>query len=349
MRKLFLALVILLVAGALIFSGCQSASSAVNAADFYKGKSIDWYIMTAAGGGHDTVSRLYSDEFSKTTGVKVTSINKEGGGLMLAPIYVSQSAKPDGLTISSCDVFISEMAQIMKTEGMENVDISKWNWLGSMRSAPTLFFVNAKLPYKTLGDVFKAKDFKDNVNSTASSAAIFGKMILEGSAKMQGVKVIHGIEGSGAMAAAVVRGEFDGTSMPTRQVLPFIKDGSVRPIVILSKERDPDLPDCPSLPEALKDAGLTLDSDGMFWLDVVGNDPLMRTAVIAPPNVPKDRVQWLRDNLAKAAASKDLIDKGTKADLQMKFLPGDQVQKWVTDMVNMSPERAKELKQKLQF
>ncbi len=54
----------------------QPAAPKETAADFYKGKSIDFYIMTTAGGGHDAISRIYAEGITKYTGKNQRDPNK---------------------------------------------------------------------------------------------------------------------------------------------------------------------------------------------------------------------------------------------------------------------------------
>ncbi len=57
---------------------------------------------------------------------------------MLAPIYVATTSKPDGLSISTADgVLTPAINQVLGLEGMENIDVTKWNWICSMRATAT--------------------------------------------------------------------------------------------------------------------------------------------------------------------------------------------------------------------
>ncbi len=321
----------------------QPAAPKETAADFYKGKSIDFYIMTTAGGGHDAISRIYAEGLAKYSGATVVPINKPGGGFMLAPIYVATTSKPDGLSISAVDDVSAEAGQVLGLEGMEKVDVTKWNWLCSMRAMAQILFVKADSPITSLGDIIKSDNvFKLNVPSLTSNNGIFGLMVMQTALGKKNFKVYAAVEGGAEQVAAVVRGEFDGASLPANRIDAY--KGQIKPIMCLGIERDPTLPNVPTLAESLKATGMTLNDEQKFWVDVINGTTKSLTSVMTGPAVPQDRVDFLRTCLEKAGKDPDLLAKGDKAGLGMKWKPGQELAEAVNQFVKMSPERVAALK-----
>jgi tripartite-type tricarboxylate transporter receptor subunit TctC len=331
-----------------ITSPGQSAAApdVAAAAAFFKGKSISFYIPAAAGGGHDLACRIFGEAVAKYTGAAVEPVNKVGGDMLLAPVYVVNIPNPDGLNISACSTLTTEVAQLLKSPGFEKMDLSKWNWLCSIRGSSNIVFVKAQSPYKTLGDLVKAKGLKMDITGITTPSAVFAIMILEKTMGMQNLTVLSAISGVAEKMAVVLRGEFDFADIPARNILQF-KD-QTRALCTLGAKRDPLLPDVPTLAEAMKDAGIDVsNADTQYWIGVVNQGKDSLTSTFAPPGVPADRVAFLRQAFDKAGKDPDVIAKGNKGDLDFDYIPGDQLAKTVSAFVNMDPARLAEFKKSM--
>ena len=330
----------------LVPAGCAAPEEEETAAEFYQGKTIDWYICTKPGGGFDTVSRAFVPYLEKYTGATVVPINKPGGQLMLAPIHVYSGVQPDGLSMSIVHTQTAILAQLLDRPGMENVDLTNFNWLVNLATSPTVLFVNPDLPYKTLADIKTAKQFRIPV--TGSTAQVVGQLILREALGVQGVKTILGYESSGEVALAVARGEFDSSALPVRTVLKYAQDGSLRPILVVSKDRAKDMPDVPTIYEAIEQGNLELSADGKAWIDtVVAMNDLYRT-MVTTPGVPQDRLDFLREAFKNCFQEQELLAAGEKGKMNLRYTGGAEAAKAISSFLKVTPERKARFKELMQ-
>src|SRR5215217_2626177 len=81
--------------------GFSSVAIAQSEADFFKGKTVNYIIATAPGGGYDYYGRLVAEYMQKhLPGSTFVVRNMPGAGHVVGANYI-YAAKPDGLTIGS--------------------------------------------------------------------------------------------------------------------------------------------------------------------------------------------------------------------------------------------------------
>ena len=149
--KFFLSLLIalgLLVKGALYD---------VAAGEFYKGKTIRVIVMTTPGGGYDTYTRAIVRHLGKHIPGKPSIIvqNMPGAGGFIAPNYVYNIAKPDGLTV----LVTNSGVVLQQAVGMSGIrfDARKFGWIGTPGSAIPVCAIMGFTGLKTLKDVMNVK------------------------------------------------------------------------------------------------------------------------------------------------------------------------------------------------
>lgn len=335
--------VVVLLLGSAGYAGPETKS----VADFYKGKTIEIYVPTAAGGGYDTSIRTVAPYLEKNTQAAVSVINKPGGSMMLAPKYVYSATKPDGLSLCMVQTLSAALYHVLERKGDQDLDITKLNWLGSISSETFCVFVNAKSPYKSLMDLREAKEIKFGLTGAYGTPAVVSRILLQEALGIRGIRPILGIEASPAVALAVVRGEYDGAGLPARGIVRHAKEGMIRPLVVVSPTRFPELPDVPTLSEVLKDWNIS--GEAKFWVEqVLAFNRLYRT-VVTTPGVPADRVEFLRKALKQCFQEKELLQMGERLMLDFQYAPGEEVTKTIETFANMSPERKARFKELMKF
>ncbi len=206
-----------------------------------------------------------------------------------------------------------------------------------------MMFVKEESPYNSLVDIIKTDNvFKFNVASLPGTTGLFGLMVMQTALGKKNFKVFQAVEGGADQVATVVRGEFDGSSLPANRIDAY--KGKIKPIVCFSLERDPSFPNVQTLTESLKVAGITLNEEQKFWVDVINGSSKTLTTVMTGPAVPPDKVDFLRSAFEKAGKDPDLLAKGEKAALGMRWGSGIEVAQNVSLCVKMSPENLAALK-----
>jgi tripartite-type tricarboxylate transporter receptor subunit TctC len=76
--------------GALLLSATTVAA--------YPDRPVQLIVPWAAGGGADTVTRIFADSFSKELGAPVNVVNRTGGGGLTGHTFIA-TATPDGYTL----------------------------------------------------------------------------------------------------------------------------------------------------------------------------------------------------------------------------------------------------------
>ena len=102
--------------------------------DFYKGKTINFIIATATGGGYDTYSRLIARHLGRHLPGQPTVVpqNMPGAAGIRAANYLYSAAPKDGTTIGMLDQ-ATYLDQILGTPGLA-ADASRFNWIGRILS-----------------------------------------------------------------------------------------------------------------------------------------------------------------------------------------------------------------------
>ncbi len=96
MNKQFLCLVKLVI-GLTFLVG---ASATASGEEFYKGKTILFIVGFFPGGGYDTYTRAVARHIGKyIPGNPTPIVQNMGVGTLVAPNYIYNRAKPDGLTV----------------------------------------------------------------------------------------------------------------------------------------------------------------------------------------------------------------------------------------------------------
>ncbi|MBI2953119.1 MAG: hypothetical protein HYY30_02305 [Chloroflexi bacterium] len=296
---------------------CAQTSQTSGPEEFYRGKTMTWIVAsgTSGGGGEaDTLARTITPYLAKETGTTIKVENMDGDGGMN---FAYNDAKRDGLTlaIKNGDAVISN--DILKAPGVL-YEADKFNFLADVNPNIKTLQVSPKLPYRTLEALRQAKGLKAGgttaKGSLATSAAMgFELLGLDG-------KVITGFKGKQDLVLALARGEVDfivsSDSLADKQET----DGLIVNVIAISKERSPILPKVPTMFEL--GVKVSKEIEGPYNYIAAGG-----FTAFLPPEVPKERVEYLRKIFQKLSDDKELQKAmGTAMGSSRPFVPGKDVQ-----------------------
>src|SRR5262245_39009573 len=173
---------------------------------FYKGKQIRIVTGATAGGFYDRWGRLLARSMPKYVPGQPDMIvqNMPGAGSLVALNYVYGVVKPDGLTtvMPNSNVYIEQLS------GHKEVrfDLRKFSVIGSQEKNYMLLYMRADAPYKTIGDIIKAKEAPKCGSTGVGSAGYVLDRILE---VVFGAKIntVMGYPGGNEIDLAVEKGE----------------------------------------------------------------------------------------------------------------------------------------------
>lgn len=297
----------------LCFFGSSFSTTFAQEKDFPK-KEITIVVNFAAGGGRDILARGVGKVMTKYLGVPIVVMNMPGAGGARGLTQVYHSP-PDGYTLGvGAAAEITD--QILQEQDYDN---KKFSYIGRAQSMPLFFFVKSDSPLRSI------KDFKTYGKPLRISAFSLGAqdkiaaMIL---ANREGfpLTIVGGYQGVAAAILAVIRGEVEFTGAQPSTTISYVKAGQIRPILTLDKKRSPDFPDIPTIGEI-----------GHKDLDILSLDYWF----IAPPEVPKPRIQILEDALMKTLKDPEFLGWAKGAGIEPSFLSSKETTEMVLNFFKL--------------
>ena len=258
-------------------------------------KPVSFMVMVSPGGGFDTYARAISGVMGKHLGVPVIVKNVPGAGHRKGATLLYRS-KPNGYSIG---IFNTQGLFSYQLFGEQKVryDMTKFTWIGRAAIARYLLCVGKKSPYKNIDDLkksgkpIKLSDTGRSSTSALASMLLFSKLGLP-------LEKIYGYKGASEMIVAAIQGDADGMLLPLSTLFKYVKSGDLKPIVLFSEQRDPLIPEVPTVGELGHEDLLTVN---------------LQRLIGAPPGVPKDRVKILEDVLKKTMNDEELTSWSKKA------------------------------------
>jgi tripartite-type tricarboxylate transporter receptor subunit TctC len=186
----------------------------------------------------------------------------------------------------------------------------------------TAFLIHKGSRLKTAGDLYAGKT---NVGCSGRASQSFQyPATLQLIAKMP-LNIICGYDGSAAYTLALMRGEVDMVSKAWNAARAEDKDnlenGTLIPLMQAGLVRTPELPNVPLLQEIVD------DPIAKQALEFVSGGAAIGRALLAPQNVPADRLAALRAAFDKVVVDPDFLADAQKRSIYIEPMPGVEVQK----------------------
>jgi tripartite-type tricarboxylate transporter receptor subunit TctC len=303
-----------------------SAMAAEPSVEFWKGKIVNLIVPHGAGGGYDTYARLLAPYIEKYSGCTIVVDNVTGAGGDVGRNKV-WNAKPDGLTIGFTSGTAMVYSQVSGSEGVR-YDVAKVTWLARALAEPSVLVAPTKGVYKSGADLLKATAPVKFSVSGVGDDDFFALSIVAHALKIK-VNPVTGYKGSKEASLAVITGEVDAFETSVSTMLPIIQTGDVKPLLVITSKRVPELPDVPTVLEVAKDVPGAAD-----LLKVPINLTGVARVFFAPPNLPKDKYDALEMVLQKALNDPDMLQKAKTAKRPIDYAPGTEVTELVRDAVS---------------
>jgi len=332
---------------ALLFCLNTGAVGFTQTEPYYQGKTIRIIVGFSAGGLSDQWARMFARSMPKFLPGSPNIIvqNMPGASSVVASNFVYSVAKPDGLTlgIPNSSLYLTQL--IGRTE--VKFDVRKFEWIGTQEKWTQMLYFRADAPFKTIGDVIKAKEPpKCGASGFASSGYILPKVLEE----TVGAKfnIIVGYAGGKEIDLAVEKGEVicrghDISSHFGRE--PFNTWHAKRydrHLVQDARTRDPRLPETPTIWEIMNEYKTPQVSRSVAETVLTAND--FGRAMIAPPGTRTELVKVLRNAYAQALKDPELLAEAKKSSLDVDYTPGEQLQKLAREVMDQSPEVVEKVK-----
>lgn len=228
--------------------GLVFGTTCIANAQSYPNRAITIVVPFAPGGLTDVPVRILAKIMQDKLNVPVVVENKPGGSGAIGASYVLRSA-PDGYTLLANAVADTQNLFYMKipyNAVKDFVDIGK-----IVDGPPLVMIINAKLPYKSVGDLTEdAKAHPDKVSFGTSGYATSPFIALSELNDAAGTKIeAVPYKGAGEAAAAVLTGAIQGTFTFYSSGKPLVDGGRVRALAVAGPHRISAWPDVPTMQE----------------------------------------------------------------------------------------------------
>jgi len=287
--------------------------------EFFQGKTLELIVPTGAGGSFDTLTRLVGRYIGRHLPGTPTVVvkNRPGGGGFAAANYLFNRAPQDGTSFGMLEQSIYE-AQLFKTEGLL-ADAKQFNWLGRVMSNNAVLFAWHTAAVKNIDDAFHT----ELIVAANGSSSLMRWTALK---RLTGIKlkIIVGHQGTAEAALAMERGEVDALSAPwvvfRTAHADWLRDRKVNILLQTGLERAADLADVPRVVDLAK------NDEQRQLLELFSQSDRVGRSIVAPPAVPKDRIEALRRAFTATLEDPDFVAETKTLQLSLDPLPGAALQ-----------------------
>jgi tripartite-type tricarboxylate transporter receptor subunit TctC len=302
-------------------------------AEFYKGRNFEIIVGFAPGGSNDTYSRMLAQHIGKHIPGNPTVVvrNMPGAGSFLSVNTIYNTSPKDG-TVIGLGAPTMTLEEKLGTGGIR-FKTAELNWIGRVGPLVNIVFTWKTSPVKTIEDAMKREAV---LGGTGAGSTVSIYPLLLNNVLGTKFKMIMGYKGSNEAMLALERGEVEGHSTAyeaVRAAKPsWFKDGSIHVLSQFGLKRLPELPDVPTAIE-------TADTpEKKEILTAIMSASEIGTSFFTTPRTPADRVEALRRAFDGTMADKAFTGDLSKLGMNMNPMKGEDVQKLVASVANMSPE-----------
>lgn len=280
-RRTFLNLAVCLAGAPLLVSVARASG--------FPNKPVTLVVPFAPGGNLDLVARSIAPVLQQALGQSVVVDNRAGAGGAIGAGAVARAAA-DGYTLL---VTTPNALTVLPRMVQTNYTLQDFDPVGLVSSTAQILATSAKntrLPdIQTLLRETRAKPGEVTAGHAGPGTTNHvSLMLIEATAQVQFNQVAY--RGSAPALVDAISGQIDLICDQLSSSLQHIQSGALRPLAVLSRERDALLPDVPTLHEA----------------GVADFDASTSTGLLVPRNTPSAVIEQLHAALTKALADPEV-------------------------------------------
>ncbi|MBS7809915.1 Bug family tripartite tricarboxylate transporter substrate binding protein [Roseococcus pinisoli] len=210
-------------------------------------RSLRWVVGYPPGGASDTFARLIGASLATRLGQSVVVENRPGGGAVLASEIVARSA-PDGYTWLHVDngILTYNPALYSRLPYNPDTDLTGIGFIGRFPLYIVVRTENAPTDFAGLLAASRQKSITYGTPAVASPHHLAMELVR----RRTQIDVTHvPYRGGPAAMQDLLAGQVDCVVIDTATGLPFIRDGKVRALAVLTEARTPGAPEVPTMAE----------------------------------------------------------------------------------------------------
>jgi len=311
------------IAAAAATLALEPAGAQDSVAQFYRGKQINLFIGSTAGGGYDAYARLLARKFSSYIpgNPAIVPQNMPGAGSNKLAGYMYAVAPKDGTAIGA--IFSGAIVQPLFGDPVQH-DPSKFIYVGNANIEVFLCLARTDAPVKSFKEALEKEliiGASNEGGSTRDFAAMLNNIL---GAKL---RIVTGYPGSNEIVLAIERNEVQGAcgvgwSSVAQQRARLLDSGLARVIAQLASRGHRDMNEM-GVPVAIDFAKTDEDRRVM---DLIYSQLMFGRPFVLPPGVPAERVAALRKAFMDTFRDREVIAEAARMKLDIDALSGDEVQ-----------------------
>jgi len=300
--------------------------------DFYRGKTINFYIGNTVGGGYDLYGRFIAMHLGRYLPGRpnIVPVNMPGAGGLTMAGWLYRSAPRDGTAIA----IASQVLPIEQALGAPSVqyDARRLSWIGRAAPVVEVSYTWHTSQTRTLADARQRETVMGGINPTSNTVTY---LRLLNSLAGTRFKIINGYPGTTEMHIAMERGETEGATKTWEAFKAdngdWLRDKKVNMLVQYALTASPELPGVP----LMSDLGRSEDDRQVLRFYMSGNE--LGRAIVTAPDVPPERLAALRTALMTMLRDPEFLAEAKKRKVEIGPMPGQDVQKLIDGILNVSP------------
>jgi len=283
MKRLYWGVV--LMVGAALLSAAASAQS-------YPNRPIKLIVADSAGGAPDQLARLVAQKLSEGLGQPVVVDNRAGAGGVLGADAAAKSA-PDGYTLLLTTTAIYAILPNLRKD-LPYDPVKDFTPISRIATASNVLVVNNALPVKNVAELIMLAKQKPGMLNYASAgvgtpAHLAGEMLN----LLADIKVVHvPYKGAAPALTDVIAGNAQYIITSPIAAGAHMSGGRVRALATTGAERNPGLPDLPTIAETVPGYEIT-----QTW------------GIVAPAATPAEVTNRLYGEIVKVMSQPDVKEK----------------------------------------
>ena len=258
----------------------------------YPNRPVRLVVADAAGGAPDQLARLLAQKVSETIGQQVIVDNKPGAAGALGAELVAKSP-PDGYTLLLTTTAIYAILPNLRKD-LPYDPVRDFIPVRRIATASNVLVINASLPAGNVAELVKyAKERPGTLNYASAGVGTPAHLAGEMLNLLADIKVVHvPYKGAAPALLDVIAGNAQWIITSPIAAGAHMSAGRVRAIATTGTERNPALPDLPTVADTLPGYEIT-----QSW------------GIVVPAGTPPDVVKRIGDEFAKALTNGEVRDK----------------------------------------
>jgi len=309
-----------------------ASAAALGQEDFFRGKTINVFIGFGPGGANDVWARLLTRHMPRHIPGEPTMApqNMPGAGTLRLANHLYAAAPKDGTVFG----LINRGIPLEPLLGGANVRLEprRMTWIGSPDKDTTVCVARKDAKVRTMADL-RTTELTVGATGSGADTAIYPEFLAE----FLGMKfkTIKGYPGSNEIVMAMERNEVQGICVAYQSIARqrLYLDGELNILFQTGLQKDASIP--ASVPMA---TDFVTEKADIHALRLFLSRAALGRPFVAPPDVPKDRADMLRQAFMATMKDPMFVAEAKKLMLSVEPISGDEIGAIIEEIYKTPPE-----------